>query len=268
MNNIDIIDLLPGELANCLITNSFFDDIPVVVVEKGNISTEYAKAQALITEASGKRGVAVLVLQVVADDVSNSLQFGPMKLKPAFQVLENPELNNDDAGTGKSARKVARKIRDCIKTQNLIGLVQDMRTGTPCIEPVDLSKEMGEGIVSYQVNFECLEVGQQQMMAVQIPQISVGQNPPQFTLACATPGAQIWYTLDDTFPFNGDATAYPAVNGVDDKGKPIPSTAQLYVAGTPVNIPSGGCTLRARAYLDGDSYIASGVNRGFLVNQS
>lgn len=261
MQNTDIIDRLPTELANCLVTNSFFNDIPVVVAEKGNVAKEYARAQAVITEASGKRGVAVIVLQVVADDMSNSLQFGPMQIKPAFQVIEAVELNHDENGTGKSARKVARKIRDVIKTQNFIGLVQDMRTGKPCIEPVDLSKELGDGIVAYQVNFECLEIGQEQMTAIQMPQIYVGTNPPQFTLSCPTPGAQIWFTLDDSFPFNGDATVYPNGNGAGQ-----PSTAQLFVAGQPVNIPPGGCTLRARAYLDGDNYIASGINRAFLPN--
>jgi len=255
MNNTDIIDRLPYELANCLVTNSFFNVIPVVVSEKGNLGLEYNKAQAMITEASGKRGVAVVVLQVVADDMSNNLQFGPMILKPAFQVIEAVELNNDANGTGLSARKVARKIRDVIKTMNMIGLVQNMTTGKPCIEPVDLSKEMGAGVVSYQVNFECLEVGLETMTAVQVPQISGSvSGPVQFILACGTPGASIWYTLDDSFPFNGAANIYPQ------------STAQLFTAGTPVAVPAGGCWVRARAYVPGDSFIASGINRTFFAN--
>jgi len=259
MNNTDIIDRLPFELANCLRTDAFFDVIPVVVVEKGNLATEVEKAQALIHEANGKRGVAVLVLQVVADDLSNNLQFGPMQLKPAFQVIENVELNHDDSGTGLSARKVARKIRDVIKTQNMVGLVANMTTGRPCIEPCELKdadgKSMGAGIVSYQVNFECTEVGQQQMTAVQIPQAILGMPQPPYTfiLTCATPGAQIWYTLDDTFPFNGDASDYEG------------STATQFVTGTPVTIPSAGCILRARAYLDGDNNIASGIQRATLL---
>jgi hypothetical protein len=252
MQNTDIIDKLPLELANCLLTDAFFADIPVVVAEKGNIASEYARAQAVISDATGKRGVAVFVLQIVADDYSNNLQFGPMTLKPAFQVVENPELNQDDNGTHKSARKVARKIRDVIKTQTLIGLVANMTTGKPCIEPTEI-KDL-PSVVAYQVNFECQEVGQQQMTAVQMPQIGVGALPPQFILTCATPGAQIWYTLDDSFPFNGDKTVYPG------------STAIQFSAGSEVNIPVGGCILRARAYLDGDSYIASGVCRAFLPN--
>ena len=160
------------------------------MAERGLISAEYARAQAAITEKSGKRGLAVIVLQVVADDMSNNLQFGPMILKPACQVIENVELNNDASGTGISARKCARKIRDVIKTQNMTGIIADMKTGKPCIEPVEI-KELGEGTISYQVNFECTEVGLQEMTAVQMPSVSVGNAPPQFILASGTPGAAI-----------------------------------------------------------------------------
>lgn len=253
MQNIDIIDRLPHELKNCLITDKFFCDIPVVVVEDGNLKDEIARAQGVINDASGKRGVAVLVLQVVADDESNSLQFGPMILRPAFQVIENVELNRDENGTKKSARKVARKIRDVIKSQYFIGLVQDMRTAKPCIEPVDL-KDLGDAIRSYQANFECREVGLQTITAVQMPAISLGSSPPQFILSSGTAGAAIWFTLDDSFPFNGTADVYPD------------STAQLFVSGSPVNIPAGGCWLRARAYLDGETNINSPINRAFLPN--
>ena len=253
MKNIDIIDLVPPWQANCLRTNKFFCDIAVVVFEEGNIAAAVAKAQAVIQETSGKRGVAVIVPQVTADDYSSNLQFGPMKLKLSFIVIENVELNNDEFGTGKSARKVARKIRDVMKTQTYIGVVANLTTSTPCIEPMAV-KDLDERFVMYLVNFECLEVGQEQMTAVQPPVIAVGTNPPQFILSCPTPGAAIWFTLDDTFPFNGTSADYPE------------STAQLFVAGQPVNIPVGGCTLSARAYLDGDTNISSGINRAILPN--
>ena len=99
---IDVIDLLPGELAARLQCDPFFADIPVIVVESGNVATELARKQAVITEKSGKRGVAVIVLQCLADDTDANVNFGPMILRPAFQVVEQVELNNDPNGTGKS----------------------------------------------------------------------------------------------------------------------------------------------------------------------
>jgi hypothetical protein len=240
---IEIIDKLPGELAARLQSDPFFTDIAVVVAEKGNVAAEFARQQAVITETSGKRGVAVIVLQILANDYSNNLQFGPMILKPAFQVVENVELNNDDNGTKKSARKVARKIRDVIKNCNLMGLVQDMRAGTPCIEPVDL----GDAYVANQVNFECLEVSQENLTQVQMPSFTAATN--QLILSTATAGAAIWFTTDDSFPYPGDNGSYPG------------STSQLYTG--PVNLAAGSIVIRACAYLDGS--IASGVNRATII---
>jgi len=251
MNAIDIIDQLPSEFVARLKTNRFFDDIVVIPAEKGDIASEYAVAQAAIADASGKRGVAVIVLQVVADDYSNNLSFGPMVLRPAFQVIENVELNNDDSGTKKSARKVARKIRDVIKGCNLMGLVQDMRTAKPCIEPVQV-KDAPSTVISYQVSFECLEVSTENLTQVQMPAIDPGTSraTPQVILACATPGAVIWYTTDDSYPVNGTADTFPG------------STAQQYAG--PITIPPDGFTVRACAYLDGDNVIASGINRAHI----
>src|SRR5579859_5977585 len=122
MNVTDILDRLPFELAARLESDPFFVDIPVVVAVKGNVAQEFQRKQAVIEEKSGKRGVCVVVLQIVADDIYEGLAAGPMKLKPAFQVIENVEMNNDDSGTGKSARKVARHIIKNIKLAGFRGI--------------------------------------------------------------------------------------------------------------------------------------------------
>lgn len=247
----EIIERLPFELAARLETNPFFADIPVVVAEKGNVVLEYQRKQGHITAKSGKRGICVVVLQVVADDYSNNLQFGPMTIKPAFQVVENVEMNNDDSGTKKSARKVSRKIRDVIKNFNIMGMVQDMKAGKPCIEPVDL-KDMGDAVIGNQVNFECLEVSTESQTQVQMPAFSTQGDSPEtaeFLLTCPTAGAQIWFTTDGSFPYNGGADTFPG------------STSQLYTG--PVSIPADGVNVRACAYLD--EAIASGINQATIT---
>ena len=248
MNAEDIIDLLPYEFAVRLQCDPFFVNIPVVVFEKGNLTTEIQRAQAVITEANGKHGLAVIIPQLVANDLSNNLQFGPMTLFPTFQVIENVEQNNKpDTGTGISARKVCRKIRDVMKNCNLIGLVQNMETLNPCIEPISI-KDQSDNYVIYQVNFKCLEVSQQTITQVQMPTITASGTPtaPTFTLACATPGAAIWYTVDDSPVYNGDNTTYPA------------STATQYTAPVAI-VPGTPVTVRFGAFLAGS--IASAVNR-------
>ncbi len=248
----DIIDRLPNELAARIESHSFFDDIPVVVAEAGNIALELERKQAVITEKSGHRGVAVIVLQLVADDPIKNVQFGPMSLFPAIQVVENVELNNDDNGTKKSHRKVARKIRDVIKYCVFKGLVQDMKPGKPCIEPVDVS-DLGKTIKASQVNFECLEVSGETQQLVQIPVFTAQtiDGVPQIVITSATPGAEIWFTTDDSYPYPGDKETFPG------------SSAQPY--SDPIPVPTDGFILRACAYLDTDSSIASGIERATIT---
>jgi hypothetical protein len=252
MNAYDIIDRLPYEMAARLQSDPFFADIPVVVMEAGNVNLEMKRRAALTEEKSGKRGAAVVVLQLVADDMNPHLQLGPMKYYPAFQVLENVELNNDDAGTKKSHRKIARRIRDLFKTTGFVGLVEDLRPAKPCIEPVDMS-EIGELIRASQVNFECLEIPLQSITVVQPPVCTVVNNT-QIELTCPTAGAEIWFTLDESFPYPGDKTVYDG------------STSQRYAA--PINITPPGITLRACGYLPGsEDSIPSWIIRKSIVTE-
>lgn len=237
---IDVIDLLPFELQARLENDDYFADIPVVVAEEGNIKAELARKQAVMTTKSGKRGVAVIVLQVVADDDIPNLAFGPMTLMPAFQVVENLELNRDANGTGKSARKVSRRIRDVVKGFGAAGLVTDMKAGKPCIEPVPLVKELGELVKAYQVNFRCLEVPQQGLAQAQMPVCAAVAGPtPQFEITSPTDAARIYWTSDDSYP------------GPQNPG------AKVYES--PIAIPDGGITVRACAYAQG--LVASRVQR-------
>ena len=248
MNTYDIIDRLPFELAAVLVSDPFFVDIPIVMAEAGNIRLEMERKQAVISEKCGKRGAAVVIPQLVADDPYLNLQFGPMKFFPQAQVIENVELNNDDNGTKKSHRKIARRIRDSWKNAGLVGLVQNFAPAKPCIEPVDM-KDVSDNIKGSAVNFECLEISKEDFVLIQMPQFA-GEGTSQLSITCATPGAQIWFTLDDSFPYPGDENAFPG------------STAQLYMDPIPI---TGPVIVRARAYLDGLTNIASWTNRATIT---
>ena len=244
INAIDTIDRLPYELAAALECDPFFSDIPVVVMEKGNIAQEIQRKQAVVTEKSGKRGVAVIVLQVVAEDNFPDVAFGPMTLRPAFQVIEQVEMNRQANGTGKSARKIARRIRDVIKPLRLVGLTTDFIAEKNCIIPITTNDDIGANLVLYQVNFSVDENDSEEISMVSMPQfVDAGGATPQVALTCATEGAQVWFTTDDTFPA-------PTASVPD-------STAQLYSG--PIDIPVQGFWIRAAGFMPG--MIGSQVNR-------
>lgn len=248
MNTYDIIDQLPYELAAVLASDSFFCDIPIIVADEGNVAAAFAKIQAAVTTKNKKRGVAVIVLQMVGDDEYSNLATGPLLLRPGFQVVENRELNLDSNGTGKSARRVARRIRDVIKGAQIYGLIEGMTAEKNCIQPVTLPKEMPAALVAYQASFQCYErTTDAQPYQVAMP--SFGQANGAFTLTSATAGAAIWYTTDDTFP--APPTAVPG------------STALLYSGPVPVPV---AVTVRAMALLTSDSSaLPSAVTRAVIT---
>lgn len=224
---LDIIDRLPQELAARLESDPFFADIPVVVAEDGDVRAEMERKQAAIAAKSGRRGVAVIVLPLVGNDDYPNVAFGPMTLRPAFQVVEVVELNRDAQGTGKSARRVARRIRDVIKPLVLCGMTTEFTPDNPCIEPVKLSEEMGK-VQAFQVNFLCYEADTEPVEQVGRPGFAaVPGAVPAVSLASTTEGAEIWYSIDESYP-----------------GPNRPGSA-LY--SEPIPIPAAGLTVRAVA---------------------
>jgi len=241
---LDVIDRLPFELAARLECDEFFSDIPVVVAEEGNVRATLERKQAVVTAKSGKRGVAVVVLQVIGDDPYAEVTFGPLALRPAFQVIENLDLNRDANGTGKSARRVARRIRDVIKSLALYGIATDFVPDRPCIEPVNFDESMGKAVRGYQVNFVTYESDTEVSSQVAVPYFAEFPDAaPKIQVLCATEAAEIWYSLDDSFPGPGREGSV------------------LY--GGPIEVPAGGMTIRAAGYKAG--VIGSQVNRATIT---
>jgi hypothetical protein len=244
MTSNDIIDKLPGELKAILESDAYFIDIPVIVYEDQNLGSAVERLDAVMTTKNGKRGIAVLVLQMEADDDYPEVVFGPMTMRPAIQVLENLQLNRGAGGTMKTARSVARRIRDLVKSCSLVGLASDFSPDTPCIQPVALDKSLAY-VRALQVGFVCEEADFAGPNQVDTPEFAdAGEVTPKIAITCGTAGATIYYTTDDSFP------EPPAVN---------PKTTSRIFTGSIV-IPQAGMTLRARAYAPGQ--IASRVNRG------
>lgn len=239
-----IVDRLPYELMARLEADAYFCDIPVVVAEQGNVRKMLEAKQAVMKTKTGKWGAAVIVLQIPEEEFRPNLQFGPMLLHPELQVIEIVDQNQSAAGTGKSYRQIGRRIVRNLKGVIIEGLTKQIATRKPAIEPVSLADMYGQAARGVQVNLECLEAssdgGQQVALPTLTPFAGAG---PQVQITCATPGAVIYFTTDDSYP-------QPA--GASPK-----STAQVY--SSPINIPAGGFVLRACAYADG--MVASSVPR-------
>lgn len=237
-----IIDLLPEELQHRLEADDYFCDIPVIAADEGNVEATVKAKQALQSAKGGKIGAAVIVLQMVADDNQPNLLLGPMSLRPAFQVIEQRELNRGANGTKKPARQIARRIRDVIKTFVMADLITTMRPGQPCIFGVN-NHPYGENVLLYQVEFECLENVGTPEKQVQLPVIANVPETLNFSITSTTVGATIFYTTDDSYPWSGNPKAL--------------------IYADPQPVPVEGLTVRACAYAPG--MLASVLTRAYLT---
>ena len=233
----DVLEVLPYELAARLAADDYFTDITVVVAREGDVRSEAEKLQAYLQAKNGKRGIAVIVLQVDAEDPYPELEIGPLKLMVTFQVIEQVELNRGKEGTGKSARQVARRVQLVTKTAQFPGLVESLLCPTRSIYEVSPPKET-RNVVMLHVDFECYEADfrnpVKQVSSIGVDQVS---QPGYFILSCSTPGATIVYTLD------GSSPVLLTPDGSQNPG------AQVY--SEPVAIPNTFPAFRACGYLKG-----------------
>jgi hypothetical protein len=239
IRSLDVIDRLPFELASRLESDPFFLDIPIVIYEEGNIATEMAKKQALITTKSGHRGAAVIIPQLVLSDPYHDLQFGPCLLRPAFQAIEIPELNRDPNGTGKSARRIGRRIHSNIKIFGIQGLVKTFIPDEPFMVPLRLSDDVAKTTRGYELNYHCLEDdGEQLSMCQRVTFFPLGET--QIELLSTTVDAEIYYTLDDSYPSKANPNAHLYNGPIDIPDAPdIICRACAYPLGT-TNAGNGG----------------------------
>jgi hypothetical protein len=234
MTSTEIIKRLPFEMERRLTASEYFCDISAVVADEGNVTLEMKRKQVALTSKGGKTGVGVVILQLMLDDGFPNLQFGPMTLRPAIQVVELLELNRGKNGTGKAAREIARRIRDEFKGTIIFGLTKSFETEKDFMEPVPL--DLGPNAKGYEVRFKCLEGPADTVTQVALPGFAiVPGNPQTLAISCATAGAAIWFTTDDS---------YPVPTTIDAN-----STATQY--GGPLPIPDAGFLVRAVAFAPG-----------------
>lgn len=195
--------------------DSYFADVPVLLELKGVTDNDINQALSTLNDKGGKSGVlAVVLMPSLAPDQSEAP--GPRYIpRITVQVIDQPLFNLSASGIGKSASQVAERVRM---------IIHRFRNGTGATfafagqEPVPVD----DGKNSYAVAFTRL-AGDNPPAKVAMPTISAAGTvaPQTVTLACATGGAAIRYTLDGSSPVsaNPSALVYSAPFNVSAAGK-------------------------------------------------
>ncbi|MDE2106492.1 MAG: chitobiase/beta-hexosaminidase C-terminal domain-containing protein [Patescibacteria group bacterium] len=217
---LDYLDALP-----------YFDNIPIYLEEKKDIANEIQRRLGTAIPVAGVNGICVVLLTVKLRPDTDSDVAPVVKYIHCAHVIENPVTNISATGTNKPREEVTEQIISFThgKFQPQSG------RATFQLSNFELLIDDGTGKPSEDSFFEC-----EADLGVQLSQVAtptIANNAGTYTLACATPGAAIFYTLDGTKPG---------------------TSKTLYTA--PIT-PGAGLTLRARGYLSG--FLASTI-----VNQN
>lgn len=227
--NDAFLDNMRAEWVALLKSDEYLGTVPILDERLGDVNAEVEKQLGLVKSDSGKRGACVIVQSPTADDDRPAAPGGVLETKWTLLVLEEPLLNDDATkGHQKRALHICRRIVRVAKLYAATGLCTSLIPDKPTIVP--FGNPMAS--IAYQVRFACTEVGQGKMQKVAQPTFAPasGAAPQNVTITCVTAGASIYYTLDGSHPYAGNANA------------------TLYAG--PVNVPVAG-TLRARAFKTG-----------------
>lgn len=211
----DVNDLLAELQADDLVArckaNPYFEDIPVMARDDGDIENDQAAALGVITPTgeNSKQGACVLILQPeYVDDQFKGLQDGPMRMNWRALCLENRIVNASTAtgGTGKRALAIARHFRRVVRNYRSGGLTMAFTfDGIREWNGVIIKdKEGGEEVelVCWVCEFHGFEadfVASRKCAAVRLSPGS-GAAPQTVTPSGGESGGTFYYSLDNTYP--------------------------------------------------------------------
>jgi len=189
-----------------LLADEYFADVAILKQRDGVTENDITTRLATLNKRGGKLGACVIVLMPECEPKQPNVNPPESDLIQALQVVESPLLNFGASGAGKTAEQIGRRIRQ------LFHHFYDGGFGTWYLHadsPIDRPK----GQVSRGLAFR--RHHQDEALAkVATPTVAITGSalPYNVTLACATSGAAILYTVDGTYPRSGEAgtTTYVA----------------------------------------------------------
>jgi hypothetical protein len=165
------------------------------------IQTRINEALKGMTKRNGKSGLSVIVMMPEVREAEANLPGVNGLLTVQVRVVENIMINMGPGGTGESCEEVALHIASLLQHRSFDG-VSALRLDANAVVP--MQEELTAGRVEYAVVVRTM-LRRQPLGMVATPAVEAEGNV--LTLTCVTEGAEIWFTLDGSYPGPGNATA-------------------------------------------------------------
>lgn len=222
------------DLAARLQAAAFFANVPVLILRPraaltaAQIQDQINAALGALTAQNGQAGLCATVLMPVLGTQRQELPGPYLHLKCTVRLQENVLVNMGTNGTQIPCEDAAIAVAQILHLWTPGGTAGILRAAPETITP----QPALDGKVTYDVVLEseldlpCLP---------KEPQPFISNDAGTISITCADPDAAIYYTVDGTSPWPGNAT-YPA-------------TATLYTE--PFAAPAPGTLIRAAAFTSG-----------------
>jgi hypothetical protein len=186
-----------------------------------------------IAEAVGRIGVCVII-EHPKMTVPNPNVPGPYgAYTVSVFVYENTIINRSDTGTGKVASDIAEYVASTCHLKWFDALAETMKISRDAISMIDQGGENNEELV-WVVKMETTGGINLSVPAVATPGIA-DNGSGTLTLTCATGGAAMFYTVDNTAPSPRNGTLYTAPFAV---GSGVKTRVTGWLAGYTVSAES------------------------------
>jgi hypothetical protein len=158
------------------------------------------EATVWFAERNGRSGCGIMVEMPTIDVPAPNVPGPEYMLNLTCLVVEQPDNNMSPmTGTLKSAEEVAQMVLETFHAWLVPG-IGALYAGDNAITP-----ETGiDGVVAYRVR---MSVRQQRTQTSKVATPGIAAEGTTITLSCATTGATIYYTTDESFPGSGNDAA-------------------------------------------------------------
>ncbi len=205
------LDTVQAELKSRIEADAYFSDIVVLDYKQKDIASEVEKLLGGLSGKAGKNGLFVYLSGYYANVESPDV-YGPFFSGIGFNVVlvEVPLFNMIEAtGTRKPALEAAIRVAQVLHHARAAGVHDTILCERGAIRQVD---PPDENSISYSVPV-IVPAQIDPIPKCATPALTAdGATPLTVTITCATSGASIYYTTNDSYPWSGNtaATRYTA----------------------------------------------------------